>query len=90
MKRYISSVDIKFRFLQEQKRNPRQFKDLLVVCGTSSKFKGAKMVEEEWRNRQVPKVASAEVCFLIWSLGLAMQMAAWPDLVSIQRAPHGW
>lgn len=77
MKRYISSVDIKLDSSRSRNiilDNSKTF--FLVVCGTSSKFEGAKMVEEEWRNRQVPKVTSAEVCFLIWSLGLAMQMAA--------------
>lgn len=43
------------------------------------------MVEEEWGNKQVPDMASAEVCFLIWSLEIGYY---WPDFIPIQGAPH--
>ena len=41
------------------------------------------MAEEEWGNRQVPRVASAKVCYLIWSLGGIGRCPEWHLLRSV-------
>lgn len=45
------------------------------------------MVEEEWGNEQVPNGASAEVCCLIWSLGIGYLDGCLARLYSYPRGP---